>query len=67
MALILMALCMGIKGTVYNFLHHCDKFRNVTVIYFVPGAYKMERGKLGRPRAAKLMSGFKVFDFTRVH
>ena len=63
-ALILMALSMGIKRTVYSFLHHCDKFRNVTIIYFVRGTYKMERGKLGPPRAAKLMFGVKVFGFT---
>jgi hypothetical protein len=38
---------MGVKREVYNFLHHCDKFRSQTIIYFLPGAYKMERRKLG--------------------
>jgi len=44
-----MAVSMGIRRAVYNFLHHYDKFRNLTIIYFVPGVYKMERGKLGSP------------------
>jgi hypothetical protein len=52
-ALVLMAVSMGIKRAVYNFLHRCEKFGNLTVIYFVPGAYKMERGKLRPLRAAK--------------